>query len=287
MRTTVKNILKSCGIVAVVALLAFAFFKPMEGNLEARTVAKDGKMYDILPKLPKEKAEKEEENEILGIGGGGYYIADANYTAPPNSHSAETTEANDKAWEQAKKDDEAAEEAENAKQEVAEKPLEIVKTPELTQVDAEISKPENIEVTDDGSINVTDKENADEDTDNGTEPSEPDVNVDKTDDIVVNVDEEGGLTVTDKNDAEEKPPVENPTEDGRDIIDIGTIPYDETTSEVPENANTSPSEPEIAQETTETTVQPEVLEEEVLEEEVLEEEVVEQPMEVVEVVVEW
>lgn len=278
MRTTVKNILKSCGIVAVVALLAFAFFKPMEGNLEARTVAKDGKMYDILPKLPKEKAEKEEENEILGIGGGGYYIADANYAAPPNSHSAETTEANDKAWEQAKKDDEAAEEAENAKQEVAEKPLEIVKTPELEKLEEEINKPVEIVVEEDGSTQVI---TPDENLDVPTQPVPP--AEEEKDSIGVIVGDDGSMQEVSP---DEIVPEDNgnagqgTVEDNQEIIDMGEIPFEDvTTSEVNTSTNVEETVPqsEITQETAETTVQPEVLEEEV----------VEQPMEVVEVVVEW
>lgn len=151
-------------------------------------------------------------NEINQILGG--RTIDPNYAQTPDSHSAETTEANARAYEQAEQDNKAAEEAQKAKEEVAEKPLDVIVEEEAKEQDKEKNESAGVIVEEDGSSQVV---NPGEIVDTPTKPAPPVEDGKGSIDVIVGDDGSIQEVSPDDNGGNS---VEENIEDDREVIDM-------------------------------------------------------------------
>lgn len=212
-----KNLLTVAGIVACLIVMLSLAYSP---NYKVDAKGEIAKIMAELPELPEISPEKKEEPVVAAtavstntksVKGRRTRSVDQAFAQAPDTHSALTTEANEKAVEKAAEETKVAENVEVVKKEIQEKDLtkdiEIVKTEELKKEEEEKNKQETIIVKDDGSVDVV-----------------------NTSDVV-------------KEEKPEEKPIEG-VADNREIIDLGTIEFDST--EVVASTTTSTGDTEVS-----------------------------------------
>lgn len=272
-----RKIWKILLIVAIIVALIVGLFSCIgrDDKVKNSDKEKDFVAENLLPDLPEydEEDETKEEAEEVVVSNSkstNRKKGDSNYMKKPETNAEVYGAANDKAIEQAKKDAQDKEAAEESQKEAADKPIEVVipedtdkedssnagntnkdETGKVIPVDTNVSQtsePERVIVTDDGSLNVIKEsdyqENKQKEEASGTTETETDELGREVIEIIIPFGDEtdacAPAVVSTKNEVIETAAVtvNETTEEAVETVEVVEEPIEETVQEVEESVET-------------------------------------------------